>query len=112
MKAYLFTWNPVLPQMHIASVLNSSNAIDTWVSPFPSVAIVVSKLSLSELTAVPNTHMAGIWFILNEANSVNTSGLLPAEFWNYVNNPSSIVYKSYLADLAKSVQSKGLLNGD
>ena len=46
MRAYLFSWNTLVPQEFVASVLNGSTAVETWVSPIPTSAIVISKLKV------------------------------------------------------------------
>lgn len=109
MRAYLFSWNTVVTQAFIASVLNGSTAVETWVSPIPTSAIVVSKLSVSELAAVLRVHLGEIWFILVEATPQNSNGWLPAQFWEYISNPSSVWYKNYLASLASTNAAGGLL---
>ncbi|WP_139369667.1 hypothetical protein [Xanthomonas axonopodis] len=87
MKAFLLSFSALLNANHVHAVLNSSNAVDTWVSPFPFSAIVVSRLTAIELGAVFHSHFGDTLFMLVEATAWNTSGWLPPEFWEYVNSP-------------------------
>lgn len=89
MKAYLLSFSALINSNHVHSVLNGSNAVETWVSPFPFSAILVSRLSTSELAAVLHSHFGESLFMIVEANSWNSSGWLPPEFWEYVNNPQA-----------------------
>ena len=47
MKAYLLTYSysPVCPPEWVYKVLNTTQAIHNWVSPFPYAAILVSNLT-------------------------------------------------------------------
>ena len=112
MRAYLFSWNTLVPQEFVASVLNGSTAVETWVSPIPTSAIVISKLNVSELAAVLRVHFGEIWFILVEATPQNSNGWLPAQFWEYIGNPSSVCYQNFLARLANTNAPSGLLGDD
>ena len=49
MKAYLFTYSLTCPQAQVHAVLNNTNAIHTWIAPFPYAAILVSNLTTQEL---------------------------------------------------------------
>jgi len=86
-KAYLLSFSALINANHVYAVLNNSNAVDTWVSPFPFSAILVSRLTTSELAAVLHSHFGEALFMIVEATSWNSSGWLPPEFWEYVNNP-------------------------
>jgi hypothetical protein len=111
MKAYIFSWNSVVTREFIASLLSATGAVETWVSPLPASAIVISKLSVSELAAVLRVHMGDIWFILVEATPQNSNGWLPPQFWEYITQPDSVLYSRYLANLANSGTLAGGLLG-
>lgn len=89
MKAYWLSCNTALSFDFVVGVLNGSQAIETWVSPYPGSAIVISRLSLNELTAVFHSHLQEIWFVLIEISNANTNGWLPGEFWDHINDPAS-----------------------
>lgn len=89
MRAFLLNFSTLLDQHHVHGVLNSSNSIENWLSPFPYSAIVVSRLTAVELGAVLHSHFGGHLFILVEATTTNTGGWLPKEFWDFINNPQT-----------------------
>lgn len=94
MKAFLLSFSPALLVNHVHTVLNGSNSVETWLSPFPFSAIIVSRLTTSELAAVFHSHFGNNLFIVTEATSQNTSGWLHAEFWEYINNPENVLRKN------------------
>ena len=89
MKPFLLSFSALLNANHVHAVLNNSNSVETWISPFPFSAIVVSRLTAIELGAVLHSHFGDNLFIVVEATTYNTSGWLPPEFWEYVNNPQA-----------------------
>lgn len=89
MKAFLLNFSSVLEQSYVHSVLNNTNSIDNWLSALPYSAILVSRLTCSELAAVLHSHFGDNLFIVIEANANNTSGWLPKEFWDFINNPQT-----------------------
>jgi hypothetical protein len=100
-KAYILNANPILPFEHVHRILNNTSAVDTWVSPFQGCAIVLSRLTVSELAAVLQTHFSGVWFLLVEANQDNSNGWLPPQFWEYMSNPHKAWSDKILAGLLK-----------
>jgi len=102
-KAYLLTYNSVFNPEYVHQILNNTRAIQTWVSPFPYSAIVLSNLTVNELAAVLQTHFAGVWFMLAEVNKDNTNGWLPAQFWEYVGDPQAAWSKRLFAQFAKTL---------
>lgn len=118
MKAFLLTYNSIFPPERVHQILNSTRAIETWLSPYPFAAVVLSRLTVNELAAVLQTHFAGIWFIVVEANKDNSNGWLPPQFWEYIADPDNAWSKKFLAGLLgdippppKSPTLRGLLSG-
>ena len=87
MKAYLLTYSDATTPQYVQSMLSATRAVSTWVAPFPYAVIVISELALGELTAVLETHLAGTWFLLAELTPTSCNGLLPKQFWAYVQDP-------------------------
>ena len=90
MKAFLLSFSSLLDVNYVHTVLNNSNSVETWLSPFPFSVIIVSRLTTSELGAVLQSHFGGNLFVVVEATPQNTSGWLPPEFWDYINNPQHV----------------------
>lgn len=109
MKAYIFSWNNVYTPEYVSYLLNDTKAIKTWVSPISGTAILVSDLSVIDLSSVLHGRLGDVWFILVEAAPYNTSGWLPANFWTYINNPQSLIQGNYLAELFATPHKGGLL---
>lgn len=109
MNAYLFTYNTIVPQQTVQNILNHTSAVETWVAPITSSAIVLSKLSVAELAAVLHTHLGDTWFLLVQATPHNSNGWLPENFWEYISNPDATWSKQLLADLTKYNPGSGLL---
>jgi hypothetical protein len=99
MKAYLFTYNTALSSNYINNLLNTSNAINTWVSPYHGTSIIISQLTVSELSAVLHSHLDDIWFIVIEATPTNSNGWLPGNFWDYISDPNTAWTSSLLSSL-------------
>ena len=95
MKAYLLTYSALLAPQQVQQILNKTQAVRTWIAPFPYAAIIVSELETGELSAVLHSHFEEAWFILAEANATNTNGWLPAELWEYVLDP----YKAWSSNI-------------
>ncbi|MCG8067979.1 MAG: hypothetical protein JAY84_08935 [Candidatus Thiodiazotropha taylori] len=108
MNAYLFSYNSIIPQHTVQEILNRTSAVETWVAPISSSAIVLSRLSVAELAAVLHTHLGETWFLLVEATPQNSNGWLPANFWEYISNPDATWSKQILADLTKKAPVPGL----
>jgi hypothetical protein len=102
MNAYIFSWNNVYSPEYVSYLLNDTQAIETWVSPISGTAILVSKLSVIDLSSVLHGRLGEAWFVLVEATPYNSSGWLPANFWTYINNPQSMVQRNYLEELLAS----------
>ena len=97
MRAFLLSFSALLNSNHVHNVLNTSNSVETWVSPFPFSAIVVSRLTALELGAVLHSHFGESLFMIVEATTLNTSGWLPMEFWNFVNDPQGTWSKQFFS---------------
>lgn len=102
MKAFLFSYSALAQPEYVHNVLNTTRAIATWVTPFPYSAIVVSDLTVNELTAVFQTHMGEAWFIIVELAAGSCNGILPKQFWEYVENPLNAWTKKIMAQFEAS----------
>ena len=87
MKAYLFAYSQTCTQAQVHAFLNDTNAIKTWIAPFPYAAILVSELSTQDLGAILHRRLAGAWFIVTEMNRQLADGWMPGNLWEYVNEP-------------------------
>ena len=99
MKAFVLTYSAVLDYVRVQNVLNTTRSVETWLSPFPFSAIVVSKLTVSELSAVLHSHFGDAWFIVVEANQHNSNGWLSKEFWDYIADPHGVWSRGILSQL-------------
>lgn len=90
MKAFLFNFNPIPSVEYIHYTLNNTSSVETWVAPLQNSAILISKLTVHELAAVLHSHFRETWFVLIEANSENTNGWLPNDFWEYLFEPNTV----------------------
>lgn len=86
MKSYLFTYSQMCPVWHAQAVLNETNAVATWVQPFPSAAILLSDLDTHDLAAVLRARLGDTWFLITELNRATVDGFLPGNLWQFVNN--------------------------
>lgn len=101
MKPYLFTYSQLCPEWHARNILNESNAVTTWLQPFPNSAIVISNLAARDLAAVFRARLGETWFLITELDSRTVDGLLPANLWGFINRaPNSFVpsHSSYASD--------------
>lgn len=103
MKAFLFTHSSLVASEEAHQRLSGTRAIATWFSPFPYSAMLLSDLTVNELTAVLNTHFQGVWFILAELTPENCNGLLPVELWDYVTDPFKAWTKKLFAQLPVTI---------
>ncbi len=87
MRPYLFAYSQACPQAHAHAVLNDTQGVDTWVAPFPYAAILVSRLSTQDLSAILRERLPGVWFMVTEMSTQSVNGWLPGNLWEYVNNP-------------------------
>ena len=87
MKSYLFTYSQACAQEQAHAVLNDTQGVQTWVSPFPYAAILVSTLNTQDLSAILRNRLPGVWFMVTEMEHQNVDGWLPGDLWDYVNDP-------------------------
>ena len=87
MKAYLFAYSQACSQAQVHAFLNNTQAVKTWVAPFPYSAILVSDLNTQDLSAILQRRLQGAWFIVTEMNRQMVDGWLPENLWAYVNEP-------------------------
>ncbi len=103
MKAYLLTYSLGCPQARVHAVLNATQAIRTWIAPFPYAAILVSNLTPQELGTILRRHLDDeVWFMVAQLNSQLVDGWLPGDFWEYVNNPAKASLRQLLDQLKVS----------
>ena len=97
MKTYLFTYSTMCSEFQAQSILNETNAVATWVQPFPNAVLLASDLSVQDLAAVLRERLGTTWFLISEMTSTTVNGLLPANLWEFVNKaripwqPQSVV---------------------
>lgn len=106
MKAFLFAHSSAKAPEAVYEVLNGTRAVSTWVSPFPYAAILLSNLSVFELSAVLQIHFLNTWFVVIEATPENCNGWLPPQFWAYINNPTKAFSDKIFEDLVKAYLKK------
>ena len=88
MKSYLLSHSEACTPEHVQRVLNDTRAVETWVTPFPYAAILISRLDVRDLAAVIRERLPGVWLMVTELNGGAVQGWLPADLWEYVNDPS------------------------
>ncbi len=88
MKSYLLNHSDACTPEHVQQVLNDTRAVETWVTPFPYAAILISRLDVRDLAAVIRERLPGVWLMVTELNGSVVQGWLPADLWEYVNDPS------------------------
>ena len=98
MNSYLFVYSQARTPTEVQYVLNDTQGVETWVAPFPYAAILLSKLSLSDIGAVFRDRLPGVWFMVTEMHSHTVQGWLPQNIWEYVNAPQQARYRK-LAEL-------------
>ena len=87
MKSYILTYGHSCVPEHVQGVLNDIDAIETWVSPFPYAAIVISELEVGGLSAMLRERLPDAWFMVAELRSEAVRGWLPGKLWEYVSDP-------------------------
>ena len=88
MKSHLFTFSQLCTQKHVHEVLNHTEGVQTWIAPFPYSAILVSKLSAQDLSAILRERLPNnMWFMVAEMDPQAVNGWLPGNLWGYVNDP-------------------------
>lgn len=102
MKAYLLTYSLTCPQAQVHATLNNTNAIQTWIAPFPYAAILVSNLTTQELRAILHNHLPDTWFVIAQLDKTLVDGWLPSNFWEYVNNPNQASLQKLLDQISAS----------
>ena len=98
MNSYLFVYSQARTPTEVQYVLNDTQAVETWVTPFPYAAILLSKLNLGDIGVVLRDRLPGMWFMVTEMHSHTVQGWLPRNFWEYVNAPQQARYRK-LAEL-------------
>lgn len=88
MKPYLLTYSALCADDTAEAILNDTNAVVTWVRPFPHGAILLSGLALADLSAVLHSRLGDTWFLLTEVGRGAADGWLPKNLWDYVNHQS------------------------
>ena len=101
-KPYLLTYTQAVTPAYVQHVLNDTEAVATWVAPFPYAAILVSTLNTQDLAAVLRDRLPGIWFMVAELKSDTVQGWLPGNLWEYVNDPQQAWSRNLFAGLAAS----------
>ena len=97
MKSYLFTYSQACKKAHALAILNATQAIRTWVAPFPDAAILVSKFDVQDFARVLRGLLNG-WFMVTEVNDQSANGWLPSDLRLYVNDPYEAWAKELFAD--------------
>ena len=87
MKSYLLSYSQTCTPERVQYVLDDTQAVETWVTPFPYAAILISKLNVGDLSAVIRDRIPGAWFMVTELNGGGVRGWLPGNLWEYVNDP-------------------------
>ena len=105
--AYSQAWT----QAQVHSILNDTQAIDTWVAPFPHAAILISNLNAQDLGAVLHRRLSDAWFLVTELNPASVDGWLPENLWSYVNQPGQAWSQNLFENLPPPRKSRGLLTG-
>lgn len=110
MKAYLLTYSYslVCPPKWVYKVLNTTQAIRNWVSPFPYAAILVSDLTTEELSDILRNRLDDeVWFMVAQLDSELVDGWLPGDFWAFVNDPAEASLQPLLDRLAEKRRKEG-----
>ncbi len=118
MKAYLFAYSQAWTQAQVHAILNDTKAIETWIAPFPSAAVLISDLSAQDLGAVLHRRLSDAWFIVTEISPGSVDGWLPENLWSYVNQPAQAWSQNLFENLPPPQQTRrdplveALLAGD
>lgn len=108
MKAYLLTYSPVCPPEWVYKVLDTTQAIHNWVSPFPYAAILVSNLTTQKLGAMLRNRLDDeVWFMVTQLDSELVDGWLPGDFWEFVDDPAEASLQPLLDRLAEKRRKEG-----
>lgn len=104
MKAFLLSFSRLALPEHVQVILTKSQAVSTWLAPFPYSAIILSKLNAIELSAIFRTYLGEAWFIVTELSQESCDGFLPKQCWDYINNP----YGSWSQELLAGIEAMAL----
>ena len=96
MKAYLFTYSNLCPPWQAQAILNETNAVVTWMQPFPNAAVLASNLEARDLAAVFRGRLGEAWFLITELNGGSVDGYLPGNLWQFINS-AQITWQPQLA---------------
>ena len=99
MKSYLLAYSQACAPAQVQYLLNDTQAIETWVAPFPYSAILLSKLNVHDIAAVIRNRLPGVWFMITELKSDGVQGWLPGDLWEYVNDPQQAWSRKLFAAL-------------
>ena len=86
MKPFFFAYSDLCSDASAQAILDEITAVDTWVRPFPHTAILLSDLTLRDLSAVLHSRLGDTWFLLSELSQEIADGWLPKNLWGYVNH--------------------------
>ena len=102
MKGYLLAYSQACAPQQVQHLLNDTQAVVTWVAPFPYAAILVSSLNVNDLAAVLRNRLPSVWFMVTELRGDAVQGWLPKDLWEYVNSPSQAWSRQLFAGLGRS----------
>ncbi len=86
MTPYVFAYSSLCADHVADAILNDTEAVTTWVRPFPHAAVVLSNLALSDLSAVLHKRLGETWFLLSPIPPGQADGWLPMNVWSFVNH--------------------------
>lgn len=104
MDSYLLAHSQACTPAQVQFVLNDTQAVDTWVAPFPYAAILLSELSVRDLGAILHDRLPGVWFMVTEMRGHTVQGWLPQSLWEYVNAPQQARFRKLAEALAPPPQ--------
>ena len=99
MKTYLLTYSQACTPAYVQHFLSDTQAVETWVAPFPYTAILLSKLDVQDLAAVLRDRIPGVWFMVTELRGDSVQGWLPGNLWEYVNDPEQAWSRQFFSGL-------------
>lgn len=106
MKAYLLAYGHALTQAQVHALLNETSAVEMWIAPFPSAAILASNLNAQDLGAVLHRRLSDSWFIVTEISPDSVDGWLPGNLWSYVNQPAQAWSRNLFENLPPPQQTR------
>ena len=90
-KTYLIVldgWNPALNQDMLDKFIRANEFITNWWNYIPFVYIVTSPLGVEALSEHVRKHVAGVRFLVMEANPAASEGSLPPTAWEWIKRRS------------------------